>query len=65
MYFPRNPPVYRYALCGMLSAMKLGLRDCYLLWQRMYAVVFYPSIDSRTGGGSPTACNRLRLTADL
>jgi hypothetical protein len=37
----------------------------YLLWQRMYAVVFYPSIDSRTGGGSPTACNRLRLTADL
>jgi hypothetical protein len=27
VYFPRNSPVYRYALCGMLSAMKFGLRD--------------------------------------
>jgi hypothetical protein len=27
VYFPRNSPMYRYALCGMLSAMKFGLRD--------------------------------------
>jgi len=27
VYFPRNFPVYRYAHCGMLSAMKSGLRD--------------------------------------
>jgi len=27
VYFPRNSPVYRYALRGMLAAMKFGLRD--------------------------------------
>jgi hypothetical protein len=27
VYFPRNSPVYRYALCGMLSNVKFGLRD--------------------------------------
>jgi hypothetical protein len=27
VHFPRNSPVYRYALCGMLSAMKFGLRN--------------------------------------
>ena len=27
MYFPRNPPVYRCALCGMLSTMKFGFID--------------------------------------
>jgi hypothetical protein len=27
VYFPRNSPVYRYALCGMLSAMRFGIRD--------------------------------------
>lgn len=27
VYFPRNSPVCRYAHCGMLSAMKSGLRD--------------------------------------
>jgi hypothetical protein len=26
MYFPRKSPVYRYALCGMISTMKFGLR---------------------------------------
>ena len=26
MYFPRNPQVYRYADCGMLSAMNTGLK---------------------------------------
>jgi hypothetical protein len=27
VYFPRNSPVYRYAFCGILSAMKFRLRD--------------------------------------
>jgi hypothetical protein len=27
VYFPRNSPVYRYAFCGMLSAMEFRLRD--------------------------------------